>query len=199
MTVSPYQSLIKPDTDANREVPTKPFNLSKNITERFSLKGKVTVITGGAGAIGSAIAEGYAQAGGDVAILDHAHSDNGLSKRLATVYGIKSKFYQIDVTNAEQVKEVVGNIEEEFGTIDVFVANAGIAWYTGSILNDDSTPENWRKVFDVNVNGVFYCAKYAGQIFKRKVLDHSSLLLPCQLTLIMYQTIKLLTTPQRLQ
>jgi len=168
MTVSPYQSLIKPDTDANREVPTKPFNLSKNITERFSLKGKVTVITGGAGAIGSAIAEGYAQAGGDVAILDHAHSDNGLSKRLATVYGIKSKFYQIDVTNAEQVKEVVGNIEEEFGTIDVFVANAGIAWYTGSILNDDSTPENWRKVFDVNVNGVFYCAKYAGQIFKKK-------------------------------
>ena len=153
MTVSPYQSLIKPDTDANREVPTKPFNLSKNITERFSLKGKVTVITGGAGAIGSAIAEGYAQAGGDVAILDHAHSDNGLSKRLATVYGIKSKFYQIDVTNAEQVKEVVGNIEEEFGTIDVFVANAGIAWYTGSILNDDSTPENWRK---------------AGQIFKKK-------------------------------
>lgn len=87
---------------------------------------------------------------------------------MATVYGIKSKFYQIDVTNAEQVKEVVGNIEEEFGTIDVFVANAGIAWYTGSILNDDSTPENWRKVFDVNVNGVFYCAKYAGQIFKKK-------------------------------
>lgn len=40
MTVSPYQSLIKPDTDANREVPTKPFNLSKNITERFSLRVK---------------------------------------------------------------------------------------------------------------------------------------------------------------
>ena len=49
----------------------------------------------------------------------------------------------------------------------MFVANAGIAWYTGSILNEDSTPENWRRVFDVNVNGVFYCAKYAGEIFKR--------------------------------
>ncbi|KAG5420341.1 hypothetical protein I9W82_002222 [Candida metapsilosis] len=168
MTVSQYQSLIKPHTDADREVPTKPFNLSKNITERFSLKGKVTVITGGAGAIGSAIAEGYAQAGGDVVILDHAHSDNGLSKRLAATYGIKSQFYQIDVTSAEQVKEVVVKIEEQFGTIDVFVANAGIAWYTGSILNEDSTPQNWRKVFDVNVNGVFYCAKYVGQIFKKK-------------------------------
>ncbi|KAI5957180.1 hypothetical protein KGF54_000108 [Candida jiufengensis] len=162
-----FKSLIKPETDPNLEVPTKPFNLSKNIVERFSLKGKVTVITGGAGAIGSAIAEGYAQAGGDVIILDHSHTDNGLTERLSKEYGIKSKFYQIDVTNSEQVKEVVSKIEEEFKTIDVFVANAGIAWYTGSILNEDSTPENWRKVFDVNVNGVFYCAKYVGEIFKK--------------------------------
>ncbi|KAI3405220.2 hypothetical protein KGF56_001964 [Candida oxycetoniae] len=163
-----FQSIIKPETDFNREVPRAPFKLSKNIVERFSLKGKVTVITGGAGAIGSCIAEGYAQAGGDVVILDHAHTDNGLSEKLANTYGIQSKFYQIDVTNAEQVKEVVARIVEEFGGLDVFVANAGIAWYTGSILNSDSTPENWRKVFDVNVNAVFYCAKYAGEVFQKQ-------------------------------
>ncbi|KAI5962656.1 uncharacterized protein KGF55_003732 [Candida pseudojiufengensis] len=163
-----FKSLIKPESDGNLEVPTKPFNLSKNILERFSLKGKVTVITGGAGAIGSAIAEGYAQAGGDVIILDHSHTDNGLCEKLIKDYGVRSKFYQIDVTNAEQVKEVVNKIDEEFGRLDVFVANAGIAWYTGSILNPDSTPENWRKVIDVNVNGVFYCAKYVGEIFKKQ-------------------------------
>ncbi|CAK9437306.1 uncharacterized protein LODBEIA_P16840 [Lodderomyces beijingensis] len=163
-----FQSLIKPETDANREVPTKPFNLSKNILERFSLKGKVTVVTGGAGAIGSNIAEGYAQAGGDVIIMDYAATDNGLSERLAKAYGIRSKFFQIDVTKAEQVKDAVAKIVDEFGSLDVFVANAGIAWYTGSILNPDSTPENWRRVFDVNVNGVFYCAKYAGEVFKRQ-------------------------------
>lgn len=162
-----FTCFIKPESDPNIIVPTKPFNLSPNIVERFSLKDKVTVITGGAGAIGSAIAEGYAQAGGHVIILDHASSDNGLTKRLSSAYGVKSKFFQIDVTNSQQVQQVISQIDEEFGTIDVFVANAGIAWYTGSILNEDSTPENWRRVFDVNVNGVFYCAKYAGEIFKR--------------------------------
>ena len=75
-----FTSFIKPESDPNIIVPTKPFNLSPNIVERFSLKDKVTVITGGAGAIGSAIAEGYAQAGGHVIILDHASSDNGLTK-----------------------------------------------------------------------------------------------------------------------
>ena len=141
-----FTSFIKPESDPNIIVPTKPFNLSPNIVERFSLKDKVTVITGGAGAIGSAIAEGYAQAGGHVIILDHASSDNGLTKRLSSAYGVKSKFFQIDVTNSQQVQQVISQIDEEFGTIDVFVANAGIAWYTGSILNEDSTPENWRRV-----------------------------------------------------
>ncbi|RCK61023.1 putative NADP-dependent mannitol dehydrogenase [Candida viswanathii] len=162
-----FTSFIKPETDPNIIVPTKPFNLSPNIVERFSLKDKVAVITGGAGAIGSAIAEGYAQAGAHVILLDFATSDNGLSERLSATYGIKSKFFKIDVTDAALVEHVINIIDEEFGTIDVFVANAGIAWYTGSILNQDSTPESWRRVFDVNVNGVFYCAKYAGQIFKR--------------------------------
>lgn len=162
-----FTSFIKPESDPNIIVPTKPFNLSPNIVERFSLKDKVTVITGGAGAIGGAIAEGYAQAGGHVILLDYADNDNGLSARLAKTYGIKSKSIKIDVTDAKHVEQVINQIDEEFGTIDVFVANAGIAWYTGSILNQDSTPESWRRVFDVNVNGVFYCAKYAGQIFKR--------------------------------
>ncbi|KAG7661017.1 uncharacterized protein J8A68_005537 [[Candida] subhashii] len=162
-----FTSFIKPESDPNIVVPTKPFNLSPSIVERFSLSGKVTVITGGSGAIGSAIAEGFAQAGGDVVILDYLN-DQGLCKRLSSQYNIKSKFYQLDITNADQVKQVIGLIEEEFGTIDVFVANAGIAWYTGSILNEDSTVENWKRVYDVNVHGVFYCAKYAGEIFKKK-------------------------------
>lgn len=71
MTASdtPFKSLIKGKNEPN-VVPTTPETLSKNIVERFSLRGKVSVITGGAGAIGSAIAEGFAQAGSDVIILD---------------------------------------------------------------------------------------------------------------------------------
>ena len=116
-----FTSFIKPESDPNIIVPTKPFNLSPNIVERFSLKDKVTVITGGAGAIGGAIAEGYAQAGGHVILLDYADNDNGLSARLAKTYGIKSKFIKIDVTDAKHVEQVINQIDEEFGTIDVLL------------------------------------------------------------------------------
>ncbi|RLV90183.1 putative NADP-dependent mannitol dehydrogenase [Spathaspora sp. JA1] len=161
-----FTSFIKPETE-NTAIPTKPERLTSNIASRFLLTDKVTVITGGSGAIGGAIAEGYAQSGAHVIILDYA-TDDGLCHRLSTTYNIKSKFYKVDITNHVQVEAVVNSIVDEFGTIDVFVANAGIAWYTGSILNEDSTVEKWKRVFDVNVHGVFYCAKYVGAVFKRQ-------------------------------
>ena len=139
-----FTSFIKPESD-----PISSFQPSHSIYLRILLKGshlKTKSQSLLVEQVLSAIAEGYAQAGGHVIILDHASSDNGLTKRLSSAYGVKSKFFQIDVTNSQQVQQVISQIDEEFGTIDVFVANAGIAWYTGSILNEDSTPENWRRV-----------------------------------------------------
>ncbi|EGW33975.1 uncharacterized protein SPAPADRAFT_148284 [Spathaspora passalidarum NRRL Y-27907] len=161
-----FTSFIKPESDTSNVIPAKPERLNSNLAQRFLLTDKVTVITGGSGAIGSAIAEGYAQSGAHVVILDYA-GDNGLCQHLSSTYNVKSKFYKVDITSAEQVESVVNQIVEDFGTIDVFVANAGIAWYTGSILNEDSTVDKWTRLFDVNVHGVFYCAKYVGNVFKR--------------------------------
>lgn len=161
----PYKSLIKPDNEDNM-VPTMPQSTAKNILDKFSLKNKVSVITGAAGAIGGAIAEGFAQAGSDVVILDYKYNPS-ISEILASTYGIKSKCYQVDISKSEDVKATIKQVEEDFGTIDVFVANAGIAWNHGSILNEESTAEEWTRIYDVNVHGVFYCAKYAGEIFKK--------------------------------
>lgn len=164
---SQYKSLIKP-SDEDNSVPTKPSKVAtNNILDKFSLKNKVSVITGAAGDIGSAIAEGFAQAGSDIVILDYKFKPD-ISERLSKTYGIKSKSYQLDISKCHEVKEIIRQVEEEFGTIDVFVANAGIAWNKGSILNEDSTPEEWARVYEVDVHGVFYCAKYAGEIFKKK-------------------------------
>lgn len=159
-----FQSFIKPENEDQR-VPQTPEVLNSNLIKRFSLAGKVSVITGGAGTIGSSIARGYAQSGSDIVILDYKPTD--LCEELSSEYGIRSKFFLCDLTDPVHVREVIEKIEEEFGTIDVFVANAGIAWNFGSILNDESTPDNWKRVFDVNVNGTFYCAKYCGKIFKK--------------------------------
>ncbi|PSK38677.1 hypothetical protein C7M61_002613 [Candidozyma pseudohaemuli] len=161
-----YNTIIKPDHEET-SVPAKAPTLKGTVVDRFLLNGKVTVITGAAGAIGGAIAEGFAQAGSHVVIMDYKH-DPSLASRLSDTYGIKAKSYQVDVTKYEAVEEVVNQIKEDFGTIDVFIANAGVAWQTGSILNDDSTLDSWKKVFDVNVHGVFNCAKTVGKIFKEK-------------------------------
>lgn len=161
-----YNTIIRPDNE-EAAVPTKAPTLKGTVVDRFLLNGKVTVITGAAGAIGGAIAEGFAQAGSHVAIMDYKH-DPSLDTRLRDTYGIKAKSYQVDVTNYEAVDEVVKQIVEDFGTIDTFIANAGVAWQTGSILNDESTLDLWKRVFDVNVHDVFNCAKTVGRVFKEK-------------------------------
>lgn len=160
-----FKSFLRPDSD-ELIVPTEPPKINGTILDRFSLKNKVSVITGATGAIGGAVAEAYAQAGSDVVIMDYIH-DTTLPEKLAKHYGVRSKCFQVDVSKYEQVKEVIEQIVEEFGTIDVFVANAGVIWPFGSILNEAATPEVWRRVFDVNVHGVFYCAKCVGEIFKK--------------------------------
>lgn len=161
-----YNTIIKPDHEETA-VPAKAPSLKGTVVDRFLLNGKVTVITGAAGAIGGAIAEGFAQAGSHVAIMDYKH-DPSLDSHLRDTYGVKAQSYQVDVTDFDRVQEVVNQIKADFGTIDVFIANAGVAWQTGSILNDESTLELWKRVFDVNVHGVFNCAKTVGKIFKEK-------------------------------
>lgn len=161
-----YNTIIKPDQD-EVSVPMPAPKLKGTTVDRFLMTDKVTVITGAAGAIGGAIAEGFAQAGSHVAIMDFKYNPE-IDTRLSETYGVKVKSYSVDVTKYEQVEDVVGQIVAEFGTIDTFIANAGIAWTTGSILNPESTVDSWRRVFDVNVHGVFNCAKVVGQLFKEK-------------------------------
>lgn len=173
-----YNSIIRPDKDEVL-VPTAAPKLDSSVVERFLMKGKVAVITGAAGAIGGAIAEAFAQAGSNVAIMDFKYSPD-LDKSLSETYGVKVKSYPVDVTDYEQVEHVIKEIEEDFGTIDTFIANAGIAWTTGSILNEESTVDLWKRVFDVNVHGVFNCAKVVGQIFKKN--GHGSLIMTASMS-----------------
>lgn len=160
---STYKSLITP---VPHDVPCKPPKSNKSILDKFSMKNKVTVITGGAGSIGMAIAEGFAQAGGDIAIVDYKYEPL-ISKKLEQEYNVRAKSYQLDVSVPEEVEAVVKQIETDFGTIDVFIANAGIAWTKGSILKPENSVKDWTRIYDVDVHGVYYCARYVGEVFKR--------------------------------
>lgn len=159
----PYKSLIN---SAVGPLPTATPKLSSNVMDLFSLKGKVASVTGSSGGIGWAVAEAYAQAGADVAIWYNSHPAEEKAKYLADTYGVRAKAYKAHIGDADDVERVIKQIESDFGTIDVFVANAGVAWSEGECIEVKSH-DSWKKVLDLDLSGVYYCAHTVGQIFKK--------------------------------
>jgi sorbose reductase len=130
------------------------------------MKGRVVCITGASDGIGFAVAEAMAEAGANLALW---YNSNDAAKakgaKLASKHGIKVKAYQVEVTQADKVAQTIKEVVDEFGSLDVFVANAGMG-IGGGLL--ELTLEDYRKQMSVNVDGVVYCAKYAGEVFKRQ-------------------------------
>ncbi|THX72238.1 putative NADP-dependent mannitol dehydrogenase [Aureobasidium pullulans] len=139
-------------------------NTPENVLEQFSMKGKVVAITGASDGIGWAVAEAIAEAGGDLALWYNTN-DAAISKseRIAKKHGIRAKAYQVEVSDHEAVRLGVDEVVKDFGRLDVFVANAGMAI---SKAITEQTIEEYRKQMSVNVDGVVFCAKYAGAVFK---------------------------------
>ena len=121
----------------------------------FSLKGKVAVITGGNQGIGKVVAGYLADAGADIAIFDLADASS-VAEELAHKYDVKARSYTCDVTNYEQVGSVIQQAAQDFGTLDLLFNNAGICLHKDAL---ECTADEWNKIIDVNLNGVFYVAQ----------------------------------------
>ena len=122
----------------------------------FDLKGKIALVTGASYGIGYAIATGLAGAGAKIVFNDINQDlvDKGIAAYKAD--GIEAKGYVCDVTNEDQVNEMVATIEKEVGTIDVLVNNAGII---KRIPMHEMTAAEFRQVIDIDLNGPFIVAK----------------------------------------
>jgi len=122
----------------------------------FSLEGKVALVTGASYGIGFAIARGYAEAGATICFNDIKEElvEQGLEayKNL----GIKAYGYVCDVTNEDQVNDMVQKIEKEVGVIDILVNNAGIIKRIPMI---EMKAEEFRQVIDVDLNAPFIVSK----------------------------------------
>ncbi len=135
----------------------------------LKLEGKTIIVTGGASGIGKAVAQGFLNVGANVVISDMAPEAPEMEAEEGRLLYVNT-----DVTNAEQVEEMVKKTVETFGTVDVLVNNAGIN--IPRLLVDPKDPKGqyeldeavWDKVCNVNLKGVFFCAQAVGRVLVEK-------------------------------
>lgn len=119
-------------------------------------EGKAVLITGAGRGIGKAVAERFASEGAVLTLVSNVEADlNEVTSEL-TAKGVAVQSLVVDVSDAEQVENAVHAAAERFGRIDVLVNNAGIAWEEPVL---EIKPDNWRKIIDVNLNGMFWVAQ----------------------------------------
>jgi sorbose reductase len=134
--------------------------------DMFSLVGKKGFITGAAQGIGKCLAENFAEAGADVAVVDiNQELADKTTTEIAEKTGRVIKAYKCDVTKAEDVAVFMDAYITDFGTIDFAINNAGIATFDNAM---DIDPETFRRVIDVNLIGAFNTAQAAARTMKKQ-------------------------------
>lgn len=133
------------------------------ILDRFKLTGKKALVTGAGRGIGRALAQALAEAGADVAIVD-VLGDNAerSAKEIAEATGRQTIAIACDISDADAVKSMVEQVVATFGRLDIAVNNAGISIPIKGIL--DVSPEEWKKQFDVNLNGTWNCIQAEAKV-----------------------------------
>jgi len=128
---------------------------------KFELQDKVTIVTGGAGGIGTCIAMEYARAGAKVVIA--SRKKENLDKVVTDIaaLGAESLAIATDITVPEQVDNMIAETVAKFGRIDVIVNNAGGG--TSMKKAEDTPYDEWVRIVDFNLTGTFNCSMAAGK------------------------------------
>lgn len=121
----------------------------------YSLKGKVTMVTGARQGIGRVVADDLAACGSDIVVVDLQAADD-VAREIAETHGVRAVALTCDVTDPAQVARMMGEAVEAMGTVDNLFNNAGIVVHKSAL---ELEPTDWLKVIDVNLNGVFWVAQ----------------------------------------
>lgn len=132
-----------------------------NIIDQFRLTGKKAFVTGGARGIGKSVAIALAQAGADIAIVDLDKEVGEQTAHEISQLGVKTLAIQTDVTKPGAVQAMMDTVVKEFSSVDVVFNNAGICI---NVNAEEMTFEEWTKVIDINLTGVFLVAQAAGRV-----------------------------------
>ncbi|MED3878150.1 SDR family oxidoreductase [Priestia megaterium] len=137
-----------------------------HIKDLFDLTGKTAIITGGGRGLGEQMAEGLAEAGANIVLCSRKkEACQQVADRLAAM-GVKTLALACDISQPEDIKNVVHQTIETFGRIDILINNSGATW--GAPV-EKMPLEAWQKVMNINVTGTFLMSQEAGkEMIKQK-------------------------------
>jgi 3-oxoacyl-[acyl-carrier protein] reductase len=135
----------------------------------MELKGKTALITGAARGLGAVMAEGLAEQGMDVALVDLEETALAQASAACAAHGVTVRTYAADVAREADVVGLFDRAVDDFGRLDVSIANAGIlrdgllVKVKDGGLVDKLSLAQWQAVIDVNLTGVFLCGREAAE------------------------------------
>ena len=141
------------------------MNIAENLKQLFSLENKSVIFTGAAGGIGSAVAEGLALAGAEVALCDINLERLKKVQEKIEAAGGKATIHQLDVTDLDNIKTCVKEIADHYGHIDILVNCAGVNRREGLADVDEKT---YDKMMSINLKGVFFMSQTVAYYMKEQ-------------------------------
>ncbi len=126
----------------------------------MKLKDKVAIITGAARGIGEKTAKLFAEHGAKVVVADYDEIPGRETRDEIQSEGGEACFVKVDVSDFEDAQNMIDVAQEEYGSIDILINNAGI---TADGFLTKMSEEDWDRVIDVNLKGTFNCSKFAAQ------------------------------------
>jgi NAD(P)-dependent dehydrogenase (short-subunit alcohol dehydrogenase family) len=122
------------------------------------MAGRVVLVTGAASGIGRATALAFARRGAQVAVADRQVSSGEETTELASREGVKSAFFEVDVSDETQVSELVTWVVRTFGALHYAHNNAAVVCVDAPLV--EQPPDSWKQALDVNVSSVFFGMQY---------------------------------------
>lgn len=130
------------------------------ILDLFRLDGKTALVTGASFGLGRAMAEGLAEAGADVVVVSRNRENLREVQEKIWNIGRTCEAIACDVGDVDQIRSMVKEATTVLGPIDILVNNAGTTYRASAETHPE---EEWRRVIDVNLNGVWFCCQEVGR------------------------------------